>query len=151
MSVLDYKERWVQKNWCFWIVVLMNTLVSPLDCKKSQPVHSKGNRSWIFIGRSDAETETLILWPPDVNNWFIWRDHDSVKDWRWEEKGMTKDEIVGWHHQLNGHELSNFWELVLDMEAWCAAIHAIAKRQTQLSDCTELNLYKGKECNDVHT
>ena len=100
---LDYKESSLLKNWCFWTVVLEKTLESPLDCKKIQPVHPKGNQSWIFIGRTDAEVETPILWPPDAKNWLIWKDPDAGKDWRWEEKGTTEDEIVGWHHQLNGH------------------------------------------------
>ena len=103
---LDHKEDWVPKDWCFWTVVLEKTLESPLDCKEIQPVHPKGNQSWIFIGKTDdAEAETPILWPPDVKNWPIWKDADTGKDWRQEEKGMTEDEMVGWHHQLNGHEL----------------------------------------------
>ena len=102
---LDYKEIWVQKNWCFWTVVLEKTLESPLDCKESKPVNPKGNQSWIFFGRTDAEDETTVLWPPDVKNWLIGKDPDTGKDWRWEEKGMTVDEIVEWHHWLTGHEL----------------------------------------------
>ena len=101
---LNCKESWAQKNGCFWTVVLEKTLESPLDCKKIQPVHPKGNQSWIFIGRTDAEVETSILWPPDVKSWFIWKDPDAGEDWRLEEKGMTEDEMVGWHHWLNGHE-----------------------------------------------
>ena len=85
-------------------MVLERTLESPLDCKEIQSVHPKGNQSWIFIGRTDAEAETPILWPPDVKNWLIWKDPDAGKDWRWEEKGTTEDEMVGWHHWLNGHE-----------------------------------------------
>ena len=100
----DYKESWVPKNWCFWTVVLEKTLESLLDCKEIQPVHPKENQSWIFIGRTDAEAETPIPWPPDVKNWLIGKDPDSGKDWRWEEKGPTEDEMVGWHHQQNGHE-----------------------------------------------
>ena len=96
MWELDYKESWVPKNWCFWTVVLKQTLKSPLDCKEIQPVHPKGNQSWVFIGRTDAEVETPILWPPDVKNWLIWKDPDARKDWRQEEKGMTEDEMVGW-------------------------------------------------------
>ena len=91
---LDCEESWVSKNWCFWTVVLEKTLESPLDCKEIQPVHPKGNRSWIFIGRTDAEAETPILWPPDAKNWLIWKDPDAGKDWRW-KKGMTEDEMVG--------------------------------------------------------
>ena len=100
---LDYKESWGPKNRCFWTVVLEKTLESPLDCKEIQSVLPKGNQSWISIERTDAEAETLILWPPDGKNWLIWKDPDAGKDWRWEEKGTTEDEMVGWHHQLNGH------------------------------------------------
>ena len=95
---LDYKESWVPKNWCFLTMVLEKTLESPLDCKEIQPVHPKGNQSWIFIGRTDAEAETLILCPPDAKNWLIGKDSDAGKDWRREEKGMTENEMVGWHH-----------------------------------------------------
>ena len=104
MWELYYKESWAPKNWCFWTVVLEKTLENPLDCKEIQPVHPKGNQSWILIGRTDAEAETPILWPLDVKNLIIWKDPDAGKDWRWEEKGMTEDEMVGWHHQLDGHE-----------------------------------------------
>ena len=104
MWELDYKESWAPKNWCFWTVVLETTLESPLDCKEIQPVHPKGNQSWIFIARSDAEAEALIFWPPDVKNWLIWKDPDAGKDWEQEENGTTEDEMVGWHHQLDGHE-----------------------------------------------
>ena len=104
MWELDYKESWAPKNWCFGTVVLEKILESPLDCKEIQPVLSKGNQSWIFIGRTHFEAETPILWPHDAKNWLIWKDPDAGKDWRWEEKGMTEDEMVGWHHQLNGHE-----------------------------------------------
>ena len=101
---LDSKESWASKNWCFWTVVLEKTLKSPLDCKETQSVHPKGNQSRIFIARTDAEGETLILGPPDVKNWPTGKDPDAGKDWWQEEKGMTEDEMVGWHHQLNGHE-----------------------------------------------
>ena len=101
---LDYKEIWVPKNGCFWIVVLEKTIVSPLDSKEIQPVHPKWNRSRIFIGRTDAEAETPILWPPDAKSWLIWKDPDAGKDWGQEEKGTTKGEMVGWHHWLNGHD-----------------------------------------------
>ena len=100
----DYKESWVPKNWCFWTVVLENTLESPLDCKEIQPVHPKGNQCWIFIGRTDAEAETPILWPPDSKHWVIGKEPDAGKYWGQEEKGMTENEMVGWHHRLNGHE-----------------------------------------------
>ena len=100
MWELDYKESWVPKNWCFWTVVLEKTLESPLDCKEIQPVHPKGNQSRIFIWRTDAEAETPRLWPPDVKNWLIGIDPDAGKDWRWEEKGTTEDEMVGWYASL---------------------------------------------------
>ena len=100
----DYKESWMLKNWCFWTVVLEETLDSLLDCKVIQPVHPKGDQSWTFIGRTDAEAETPILWPPDAKNWLIGKDPDAGKDWRWEEKGTTEDEMLGQHHQLNGHK-----------------------------------------------
>ena len=104
MWELDYKESWAPKNSCFWTVVLEKTLESPLDCKEIQPIHPKGNQSWIFIGRTDAEAEALVLWPPDVKNWLIGKDPNAGKDWGQEEKGITEDEMVGWRPWLNGHE-----------------------------------------------
>ena len=104
MWQLNYKESWGLKNWCLWTVVLEKTLESPLVCKEIQPVHPKGNQSWVFIGRTDVEAETPILWPSDKKNWLIGKYPDAGKDWKWEEKGMTEDEMVGWHHRLNGHE-----------------------------------------------
>ena len=104
MWELDCEESWAPKNWCFRTVVLEKTLESPLYCKEIQPVHPKGNQSWMFIGRTDVEAEILILWPPDAKSWLIGKDLDAGKDRRQEEKGMTEDEMVGWHHQLNGHE-----------------------------------------------
>ena len=104
MWELDYKESWVLKNWCLWTAVLEKTLKSPLDCKEIQPVHPKGNQSWIFIGRTDAEAEVPILWPPDGKNWLIGKDPDAGIDWRQEERGTTEDEMVGWHHWLDRHE-----------------------------------------------
>ena len=101
---LEDKESWALKYCWFWTVVLGKTLESPLDCKEIKPVNPKGNQSWIFIERTDAEAEAPILWPPVVKNWLIGKDHDAGKDWRQEEKGKTEDEMVGWHHQLNGHE-----------------------------------------------
>ena len=103
MWELDYKEGWVQKNWCFWTVVLEKTLEGLLDYKEIQPVHPKGDQSWVFIGRTDVEAETPILWPPNLKSWLIWKDPDAGKDWGQEEKGMIEDEMVGWHHWLNGH------------------------------------------------
>ena len=104
MWELNYKESWVPKSWCFWTVVLEKTLESPLDCKEIQSVYPKGDQYWIFIGRTNAEVETPILWPPDGKNWLIGIDPDAGKDWRQEEKGMTEDEMAGWHHWLNGQE-----------------------------------------------
>ena len=100
MWELDYKENWTLKNWCFWTVVLEKILESPLDSKEIKPVHER-NQSWIFIGRTDAEAEMPILWPPDVKSWLIWKAPDAGKDWGQEEKGMTEDEMVGWHHRLD--------------------------------------------------
>ena len=102
---LDYKESWEPKDWCFWTVVSEKTLENPLDCKKIHPVNTKGNQSWIFIGRTDAEAVTPILWLPDSKNWLIGKDHDAGKDWRQQEKGTAEDKMVGWHHQFTGHEL----------------------------------------------
>ena len=101
-STCGQKKSWAPKNWCFWTVVLEKTLESPLDCKEIQPIHPKGNQSWIFIERTEAETP--VLWPPDVKNWLIGKDSDAEKDWRQEEKGTTEEAMVGWHHQLDGHE-----------------------------------------------
>ena len=103
MWELDHKEGWASKNRCFWNVVLEKTLESSLDCK-IKPGNSKGNRPWIFIGRTDAEAEVPILWPPDAKNWLIWKNPNAGKDWRWEEKGITEDKMVGWRHRLNGQE-----------------------------------------------
>ena len=112
MWELDYKESWAPKNWCFWTVVLEKALESPLDCKEIKAVNPKGNWSWIFIGRTDAEAETPILWPPDAKNWLIGKGPDAGKDWWQKEKGMTEDEMVRWHHQLNGHEFEQALRVV---------------------------------------
>ena len=102
-NAVNLEENWAQKNWCFWTVVLEKTLESSLDRKEIKPVNPKGDHSWIFIGRTDAEAEALILWSPDAKRWFIRKDPDNGKDWRQEEKGTTENEMVGWHHQLYGH------------------------------------------------
>ena len=102
--LVSNKQGNMPKNWCFWTLVLEKTLESPLDCKEIQPVHPKGDQSWVFIGRTDAEGETLILWPPHVKSWLIGKDPDAGRDWGQEEKGTTEDEMAGWHHPLNGHE-----------------------------------------------
>ena len=105
MWTLDCEESWVPKNWCFWTVVLEKTLESPLDCKEIQPIHSKGDQSWVFFGRTDAEAETPTLWPPHARSWFIGKDSDAGRDWGQEEKGTTEDEMAGWHHRLDGQEI----------------------------------------------
>ena len=115
-------------------MVLEKTLECPLDSKEIQPVHPKGAQSWVFIGSTDAEAKTPILWPPDVKNKLIGKDPDAGKDGRWEEKETTKDEMVGWHHQLDGHELSKLQELVIDRDARRTTVHEVTKSQTQLSD-----------------
>ena len=109
MWELDYKESWVLKNWCFWTVVLEKALESPLDCKEIQPVHPKGNQSWIFIGRTDAEAETPILWPPDENNWFMWKDPDAAKDWRQEENGTTRLDGITNFMDMSLSKLWSWW------------------------------------------
>ena len=109
MGELDYKESWVPKNWCFWAVVWEKTLESPLDCKEIQPVHPKGDQPWIFTGRTDAEAEATIIWPPHARNWLLGKDPDAGKDWGQKEKGTIEDKLVGWHHWLNGHKFE--WAL----------------------------------------
>ena len=130
---LDCEESWVPKNWCFWTVVSKKTLESPLDCKEIQPVHSKGDQFWVFIGRTDAEAETPILWPPHVKSWLIGKDPNAGRDWGQEEKGMTEDEIAGWHHRLDWHEFG--WTLgVGDGQGGLACCDSWGRKE---SDTTE--------------
>ena len=137
MWELDHKESWTLKKWCFWTMVLEKTLESPLD-KEIKAINPKGNSSWIFIGRTDAEAEAPILWPPEAKNWLSGKDPDAGKDWRQEEKGMTEDEMVGLYHRLDGHEFEQAPGVsVMERESWCAAVHGVAKSRTRLSDWTE--------------
>ena len=133
---LDYRESWALRNWYFWTVMLEKTLDRPLDWREIQPVHPKGNQFWIFIGRTDAEAETPILWLPDIKSWLIRKDPDAGKDWRQEEKGMTEDEIIGWHHCLNGHEFEQAPGDGDGRAAWCAAVHGVSKSWRWLRDWT---------------
>ena len=138
MWELDYKESWTHKNWWFWTVVLEESLENPLECKKTQPVHSKENQSWVFIGRTDVEAQTPIFWPPAAKSWLIWKDPDVGQDWRQEEKGTTEDEIVRWHTNSMDMSLGKLQELVMDRKAWHTAV-MWSQSQTQLSDWTELS------------
>ena len=131
---VDYKESWVPKNWCFQTMVPEKTLESPLDSKEIQPVHPKGNQSWIFTGRTDAEAEIPILWPLDVKNWLIWKDPGAGKDWRREEKGTTEDEMVGWHHWLDWHESEQAPGVADEEGSLGAAVHGVTKNPLKLSN-----------------
>ena len=138
MWQLDRKKGWGLMNWCFWTVVLEKTLESPLYCKEIQSVHPKGNRPWIFIGMTDAEAEAPIRWSPDARKWLLGKDPDVGKDWGQKEKEARENKMVGWHHQLSGHEFAQTQEIVKDREAWCASVLGVAKSRTWLSDWTEL-------------
>ena len=145
---VGHKKDWALKNW-FCQTVVLKTLESPLDCKEIQPVHPKGNQSWFFIGRTDAEVEATILWLPDVKSWLIGKDPDAGKDWGQEEKGTTEGEVVGWHHGLMVMNLTKLQKMVKDREAWCAAVHGVAKGQIRHKLETEqqisiIPLCKGK-------
>ena len=124
------------KNWCFLTVVLEKSLESPLDCKEIKPVNPKRNQFWIFIGRTNAEAETPVLWPPDAKSWVIGKDPDAGKDRR-QERGVKEDEMLGWYHQLKDISLSKLWELVIDRETWRSAVHEVTRSRTQLSDWTD--------------
>ena len=133
MWELDHKEGWAPKNWCFWTVVLEKTLESPLNCKENKSVNSKGYQPWVFSGRTDAKAEAPILWPPDEKNWLIGKYPDAAKDWKQEEKGTTKDEMVGWYHWLNGHEFEQAPGDGEGQGGLVAVVHGVAKSSTQLS------------------
>ena len=136
MWELDHKESWAFKNWCFWTIVLEKTLGSPLDCKGIKLVNPKGNRSWIFIERTDAEAEVPILWSPDGKNWLIGKDPDAGKDWRQEEKRTTEGKCFHVITDSMDMSLSKLRKIVKDREAWCAAAHGVSKCRTWLSDWT---------------
>ena len=142
---LDYKESWALKNWCFWTVLLEKTIENPLDCKEIQPVHPKGNQPWIFIGRTDAEAEIPVLWPPDVKSWLVRKDPDAEKDWRWKEKWTIEDEMVGWHHRLNGHEFE-YSPGVGDGQGGLACCSPLGRKEldtTEQQNWTELKVKDG--------
>ena len=137
---LDHKEGWALKNWCFWTVVLEKTLESPLDSKEIKPVHPKGYQPWIFVGRTNVKAETPTLWPPDAKSWLIGKDPDAGKDWRQEEKGTTENEMVGWHHWLDGHEFEWAPGIGDGQESLVCTDHGVTKSLKCLSDWTELTL-----------
>ena len=139
---LYYKASWALKNLCFWTVVLEKTLESPLDCKEIQPVHPKGNQSWIFIGRTDPEAETPVLWLPDSKKWLIWKDPDAGRYWRWREKGQQKKRCLDSITDVKDMSLSELQGSVMDKEVWRASVHGVAQSRTWLSDWTELTIFQ---------
>ena len=149
MWELDHKESWAPKNWCFWTVVLEKTLESPLYCK-IKPVSPKGNQFWIFIGMTDAEAETPILWPPDVKSWLIWRDPGAGKDWGQEEKGRQRMRWLDGITDSMDMSLSRLQELVMDRKAWGSAVHGVAKQQNRQSDWTTAAISVSKFPNNTH-
>ena len=145
MWELDYKDSWVLTNWCFWTVILEKTLKSPLDCKEIQPVHPKGDQSWVFLGRTDVEAETPVLWPPDAESWLIWKDADAGRDWGQKEKGTMTDEMVGWYHLLNGHEFG--WTLgVGDAQGGLSCCGSWDHKQSDMTEQLNWTEWSGSSC-----